>query len=525
MNYQELFIHKKEEFEKVWSLITAAIDVKQELPNQIFKPAFSGFALGEFDWAMSGDFWGTLQQLTKVTGDSTAYIAVLDPEPTEYYFHHFGYYNIASLPITMSKDDYWQLLGTAPQNNPADSLLFNSFIVVWFPPSLRWFIFGQRTYEVCILAFADEETKKAAQAITDTWMPMDDMISIMSSNFSKEIMPKEFEVAFRENYKNPLYEDVIGKQLIKEVFKGNFEGASKLLRNFCALPAMVSNMLFAAAHDDANFISYAFLLFLISKAQTISNYTEACVMLQKALSYLPGAYKAAAHHARIVFFDLSRHDPIYGSQFLSLYGLPEEPITAEEALCVAKKILHVEPENQIAKEIIQKAAARLEEPITPPRNERDQLERLIRAGLLIQAKTFSVMSSFSTQELHEIILYLGCEERNLCAYTFTWVLMQEREQAELHYIAYRIVTQAWTSTNLAGCYTTGAYHLRRAMHLDPTNVKYAEHFLLLHTPPQQPSDVISNAEAEAVARRILALKHGTFSAAAKRVLRKLGKIE
>ena len=103
--------------------------------------------------------------------------------------------------------------------------------------------------------------------------------------------------------------------------------------------------------------------------------------------------------------------------------------------------------------------------------------------------------------------------------------MQEQEVEELHYIAYRIVTQAWRPSNMKGCYETGAFHLRRAMQLAPDNIKYAEHFLMLHTPPQQVSHLIDDEEAEAVARRTLASRAGTFSVLAKRVLRKIGKTE
>ena len=311
-------------------------------------------------------------------------------------------------------------------------------------------------------------------------------------------------------------------QFIDEVSKGNFELALDLLPASNELHKPFSNALSNAAYDQG-LAAYAFMLFLLTKTPSIPNYVDVSYIASMDINYLIGAYEASAHHARMAFEASLPSKPGVGETLLFLYELPEKPISVAEAVYVAKKILEVEPENERVKEILQEIRGRTDEPLAPPRNEREQLERLIRGGLLTKAKEF--MPAVIKRELHQILFYLGCEERNLCAYTFAWFLMQEQEDAELHYIAYRIVTQAWPPINMKGCHATGAFHLRRAMHLDPTNVKYAEHFLMLHTPPQQPSDVISNEEAEAVARRILALKHGTFSAAAKRVLRKLGKIE
>lgn len=204
MNYRELFIHKKEDFERVWSLITNAIAAKRELPDQVFNQFFSGFALEEYDWAMSIDFWETLQKLTLLAGDSEVYMAILNPDSPNYFLSRFGYYNIASLPMTMSKDDYWRFVDTNVYVSPYYySVLTNTEIVAWFPPSLKWFIFGERSYSVLILAFSDEETKKAAEPITNTWIPMDDMLGIIGLNFSQgRVVPKEFEEAFRKNYEN-----------------------------------------------------------------------------------------------------------------------------------------------------------------------------------------------------------------------------------------------------------------------------------------------------------------------------------
>ena len=312
------------------------------------------------------------------------------------------------------------------------------------------------------------------------------------------------------------------KQFIDEVSKGNFDLALDLLPTLDELTEPARSVLSNAAYD-ANLAAYAFMLFLLTKTRAISIYQEACFMAQMSINYLNGAYESSAHHARMAFEASLPQNPIIGGTLLCLYKLPEQPISTAEAVYVAKKILGVEPENECVKEMLQEILGRTDEPASPPRNEREQLERLICRGLLTKAKEF--LPAVTTRELYQILLYLGCEERNLCAYTFAWFLMQEKEDAELHYIAYRIVTQAWIPLDMKGCHATGAFHLRRAMQLDPTNVKYAEHFLMLHTPPQYPPHLIDDDEAEAVARNALSLKADTYPHPADWVLQKLGKAE
>ena len=316
-------------------------------------------------------------------------------------------------------------------------------------------------------------------------------------------------------------------QFIHAILLGNFEKAISFLPALRLIEPF-NKALHREANDYPNFAAYAFLHFLMSKPlpveQRLECYTDATVMLEFEIQYLVGAYKTAAHYERMLFESSQFDDSLNGGKgLLLLYTYPEQRISTAEAITVARKVLEMEPENDLIKKVLQEALRRTDEPVTPPRNEREQLERLIRWGLLTKAKEF--MPAVSKRELYQILLYLGCEERNLCAYTFTWFLMQEQEDAELHYIAYRIVTQAWIPLDMKGCHPTGAFHLRRAMHLDTTNVKYAEHFLMLHTPPQPPSDVISNEEAEMVARKALALKSDTYPHPADWVLERLGKTE
>lgn len=303
---------------------------------------------------------------------------------------------------------------------------------------------------------------------------------------------------------------------VKTVKIGAFDEAQKQMSNFS--DQKIRDTLYLIASHDSNICSYAFALFLISTEKSVLFHGFASLITEMGICYLKGAYEASAYHARVIF-ELSRlNDPTNDGGIFCLCGYPERPIRAEEAVAVAHEILVHDPNNKFALEVINESAEWVEDPLVPPRNESEQLEQYIIAGKFTQAK--ELLSAVSTRELYAMLLCLGCEERNLCAYAFTWYLMQEKEEAELHYLAYRIVTLAYPR-NMNGCDAVGLFHLRRAMALDHENEKYVEHFLMLHTPAMGPTPLISDDEAEKIAKQ--SIERDNCNMVATNLLKKLGR--
>lgn len=305
---------------------------------------------------------------------------------------------------------------------------------------------------------------------------------------------------------------------VKAVKAGAFDEAQKQMSNFS--DQKIRDTLHGLAYDDSDICSYAFALFLLLKENSIRLHDFAFLIADMGINYLPGAYAAAAYHARAVYEFSRQDDPANDGGLLSLFHYPETPIRAEEAVFVAKQVLEHNPTYWLALEALKDAVERKEDPLVAPCNDCEQLEQYIVAGKFIKAK--ELLSAVSTRELYSMILYLGCEERNLCAYAFTWYLMQEKEQAELHYLAYRIVTLAY-ARNMNGCDATGLFHIKRAMALEPENEKYVECFLMLHTPPMEPTKLISDDEVVAVATS--ALERDNCNVVAIKTLRKLGRLD
>lgn len=308
---------------------------------------------------------------------------------------------------------------------------------------------------------------------------------------------------------------------VQQVKTGNFSVACKYASSLSEKE--IRDVLFSLIFPEHNFCAYAFAEFLVSTNDNIYFNSLAGDIAGIGINYLNGAYSVQAAHSRREIELSQPHDPLNDGGLFFLFYYPAGPIRSEEVVPLAQKILEQDPNNQQALKVLdyaaEYAAKNTKDPLVLPRNEREELEQYILAGKFTQAK--QLFSAVSMRELHEILVYLGCEERNLCAYAFIWFLMKEKEDAELHYLAYRIVMQAY-SMKLSGCDAVGIFHLRRAMALEPESEKYMEHFLMLHTPPMGPTPLISDDEAERVATQ--ALKQHRWNSVVTNTLRKMNRL-
>ena len=170
MNTHIITIREKNDFERLLEVINSIFKINYRLPNQVFNSGYCNFLFEEFDWAMSADFWDSfLRPLALASQDNHILVAVLDPDPVSYFYRKFGYYGLRKLSVNITGNNYFKILGAGPEGSPADAMLFDSEIVVWMPMSKKWALWGERSYGICILAFADENIRAAATPLIKTW--------------------------------------------------------------------------------------------------------------------------------------------------------------------------------------------------------------------------------------------------------------------------------------------------------------------------------------------------------------------
>jgi hypothetical protein len=198
MNNEKFNIHTPDDFIKTKEFLSNVFDLEKRLPEQVFRNNFGHFLFEEFDWATTSEFWGTLQHLCKASNDDHVIIAVVAPDPQNYYYRKYASYAWLKLPTTLSDTDYFSALETEPKENPNDALLYSIDTVVWCSPSMKWAIWGERPYGTCVIGFSNESTVIAPQGLwRSAKEALDDFIVL---NFRKFEIPKEFSDALILHY-------------------------------------------------------------------------------------------------------------------------------------------------------------------------------------------------------------------------------------------------------------------------------------------------------------------------------------
>lgn len=147
---------------------------------------------------MSRDFWNELEELIGLSGDPFAIMAVLDPHPVEYYYNEFSQYNWCILQEETTADEYWNMLEQGPGESPADAISINSEVVVWISSSMKWAIWGERSYGICVLGFIDGDI---CDYECESWFTMDQAITdLVSLNFKNYTVPKEIISKLMKHY-------------------------------------------------------------------------------------------------------------------------------------------------------------------------------------------------------------------------------------------------------------------------------------------------------------------------------------
>ncbi|WP_082281728.1 hypothetical protein [Leptospira kirschneri] len=192
-------IYKSEEFYKHWGLFEEVFFLNKRFPQNIFKYKFSNYTFIQFNETMTQEFWDEIRSWNS-KNTKEILIAVVEPDPVEYYFREFNCYNMIKLSKTSSYSEYLQRLFEEPPNSPADSIFSNSFVIGWLSDSLEWAIWGERSLEFCIIGSNDPLPTPKTKLDT---MDINDILGIVEYEIGRNIVHPHFFETFRKNYDKP----------------------------------------------------------------------------------------------------------------------------------------------------------------------------------------------------------------------------------------------------------------------------------------------------------------------------------
>ena len=196
-------------FSKCQSVIDAIITREKRLPEQVFKIPLSHFVFIRADDIFhTPTFFERIKSFLGRVGENRWFLAVVDPDPKDYFYHHFGKYSVVEMAADDTDDDYLRIAQEDPGSSPADAIGFNSHVVLLFSYSGTWAIYGDRGYELGVVGFAEKELQEifisiyGGDRVFDTTEALEQIVKMVYSTRESGI-PLEFQRELIANYGSP----------------------------------------------------------------------------------------------------------------------------------------------------------------------------------------------------------------------------------------------------------------------------------------------------------------------------------
>lgn len=138
-------------------------------------------------------------------------------------------------------------------------------------------------------------------------------------------------------------------EIIEQIKQGKYYDIEKrfeMMNNF-----EIRDVMMNIAYSTESICTYSFICYMIQQKGTVNWINLAIDILLNPLCFIEGAYAVALFHTRQLWeFDKSSD---VMKKILFFYDIPEKLIGEEEAIEIAKKLLVIEPNNEIAISILE----------------------------------------------------------------------------------------------------------------------------------------------------------------------------
>lgn len=130
----------------------------------------------------------------------------------------------------------------------------------------------------------------------------------------------------------------------KNLLQGKYEMAEEICETMD--DNNIRDMIMMLAYDTESICVYGFIQYMINKTKKISWIELAIDIMLNPLCFIEGAYSVALFHAReLLQIDKSVNNL---ERIIFFYNIPEKLVGEEEVKIIAKEILALEPDNEVA---------------------------------------------------------------------------------------------------------------------------------------------------------------------------------
>lgn len=163
------FLTEAGAFSSCRSALDTLIVRERRLPQQVFKSPLSRFVfLSSDDLFHTAGFFDRIKSFLARVGEQRCFLAVVEPDPVDYFFRHFGKYSVVEMSFADTDEDYLRIMQEDPGGSPADAIGYNSRIVMLFSTSQRWAVYADRDFELAIAAFTEGELLQVFTTVYDS---------------------------------------------------------------------------------------------------------------------------------------------------------------------------------------------------------------------------------------------------------------------------------------------------------------------------------------------------------------------
>ena len=149
------------------------------------------------------------------------------------------------------------------------------------------------------------------------------------------------------------------KDLIKRhVLNGEFESVKRLMSESDFME--FEEHYISSAHEVESIMFYTCILDMIKDGETAEMHDLAFLLLVYPLSELEGALDSAYYHAEASIKLTEGKELKSLLQMLLLHAIPEPVISDKKAFDISKQILKLDPNNNVARNILKQTAKRMD---------------------------------------------------------------------------------------------------------------------------------------------------------------------
>ncbi len=123
------FVTSPDSYSRIRRQLDRHLLLEAALPGAVLRHRPRTHTFFEFDEVFRESFWDVMYILAAQSGDDTVVFSVIDPDPEEYFYREFGYFPAAEAPVGFDTSRIIDVLCSAPDDSPADSLMHNSHTI------------------------------------------------------------------------------------------------------------------------------------------------------------------------------------------------------------------------------------------------------------------------------------------------------------------------------------------------------------------------------------------------------------